>query len=1036
MINAAAVEAIKQLITLLLIIALLFSPANVLAGVNTVSEIDKENRNCTNDHSNGSNVQDNSGSTDNISAGGNSGSSDHNTSGQTNSNVESFSTTTPKASETGSPGFLEPNQSDGSISKNDVNGDSALSDSEDLIYASAADNDPPQYYSEPNNTDTVSKSGEDINSQSCCSSSGHSVNASAEETGSKEDADPAPDPEQAKETSSLIDKTSSTVNNEIQALNDNDATSDTSPISADDDFISGGNSYIAIVIPEDGKMIKQGEPTALTVTFTELGDTLLGSAQLFIPKSLTVDTEVDIEISGDWDYRWEDPVDNSAFSKVLSLWAILEGNYLGKDNSISATFTATASSDQTHHFDTKAWQEAALDGEGKGTGVSSDPSKVNNYLGYNPDTGQYELGYSQPKINVWVDSAGDGYRTTGVGDGTTDLSVDDPRGLSAGDLFVGLDNVRNNLNWHYVQVEDIELADYLSPDGAGYNAGAGWEPIGSDSNRFLGGYHGGGYIIEGLKIERGATDYIGLFGSIGEGSLISSVILQNVNVTGKNIVGSLVGENRNGVILNSSAQGTVTATGSNVGGLVGRNNRVNRDDTNYGVINNCFTLVTVTGVNNVGGLVGNNMRNAEIKNSSAGKTISESGLQVTGNSSVGGLAGRNDGAIANSFSTMKVISTGSGDVRLGGLIGHNNLGSVVNSYASGEVFTANGDRVGGLIGMNSSSRNVENCYALGSVSGNSIIGGLIGLDNGNGSIVNNYAVGQISGNQHLGGLVGHQSTGNIINSYYQNNASSNNAFGEPKSQEELFARNTYNGWSIDHIDNIDSAEHTWYIDDGNAYPILWWQYERECDNGDNGGDEDDGSLPPDDDQDSPNGDGPKEDPGDNKNNQPPSPGLYNNYSPGNNSFGLFRLPPPTGAANNVDEAFINQYLLVLIIGEPGNTPESLINTDFINEGGWEDYYSALSAYENLIELFETSKHKLSSQEYATVKIDMAIAYAAIKIVEARLLDLEIAYEEALQAYETALLAIEEYGSSLKEDQINLAVEILTIIESFLSEHSH
>ncbi|MGI6130227.1 MAG: S-layer homology domain-containing protein, partial [bacterium] len=41
-----------------------------------------------------------------------------------------------------------------------------------------------------------------------------------------------------------------------------------------------------------------------------------------------------------------------------------------------------------------------------------------------------------------------------------------------------LNNVRNHINDHFIQTEDIDLKSYLSEGGAGYNDGAGWIPIG------------------------------------------------------------------------------------------------------------------------------------------------------------------------------------------------------------------------------------------------------------------------------------------------------------------------------------------------------------------------------------------------------------------------------------------------------------------------------------------------------------------------------------------------------------------------------
>lgn len=64
---------------------MLFSPAYALAGVNPVSEYDLRNGNCTTYGNNYSNVKNNRSSIENQTTGGNSGSSNHSNSGQTNS---------------------------------------------------------------------------------------------------------------------------------------------------------------------------------------------------------------------------------------------------------------------------------------------------------------------------------------------------------------------------------------------------------------------------------------------------------------------------------------------------------------------------------------------------------------------------------------------------------------------------------------------------------------------------------------------------------------------------------------------------------------------------------------------------------------------------------------------------------------------------------------------------------------------------------------------------------------------------------------
>ncbi|WP_158498615.1 filamentous hemagglutinin N-terminal domain-containing protein [Martelella endophytica] len=67
---------------------------------------------------------------------------------------------------------------------------------------------------------------------------------------------------------------------------------------------------------------------------------------------------------------------------------------------------------------------------------------------------------------------------------------------------------------------------------AGWNGGAGFEPIGNGSSQFTGTFDGEGHVITGLTINRSDTDYVGLFGSAGSGS-----ILRNVGLVGGSVFG-------------------------------------------------------------------------------------------------------------------------------------------------------------------------------------------------------------------------------------------------------------------------------------------------------------------------------------------------------------------------------------------------------------------------------------------------------------------------------------------------------------------
>ena len=227
-------------------------------------------------------------------------------------------------------------------------------------------------------------------------------------------------------------------------------------------------------------------------------------------------------------------------------------------------------------------------------------------------------------------------------------------------------------------------------DGIPDAVAEGWEPIGtSRDSQFTAIFEGNGHTIIGLYINRPSTDFVGLFGATGIGAIIRNVSLEEVEVTGQNNVGSLVGHNlSDDSITCSYATGTVTGVFS-VGGLVGYNN---------GIITSSYATGSVTGTgSSVGGLVGENLSGGDITCSYATGT-------VTGDVRVGGLVGANYGAITSSYATGDV----SGRTIVGGLVGLNDSGTITSSYSTGDV--SGSIVVGGLVGGNTGGDTITSSY--------------------------------------------------------------------------------------------------------------------------------------------------------------------------------------------------------------------------------------------------------------------------------------------------------------------------------------
>lgn len=340
-----------------------------------------------------------------------------------------------------------------------------------------------------------------------------------------------------------------------------------------------------------------------------------------------------------------------------------------------------------------------------------------------------------------------------------------------------LDNIRNDLDGHYVLMSDINASATSDSESEFWNDGAGWVPV----DDFRGQLDGNGHNISGLFIDRPSSDFIGLFGTLAPGAAVFDVGLLEAEVKGKAYVGTLVGYN------------------------------------NDGSITNCHASVDVGGNNHVGGLVGNN-KGAIFGSSTDG--------DVSSLSNAGGLIGRNYGEVAHSNSNVDV-----GESRyIGGLIGVN-IGTVYQSYASGKAY---GDRsVGGLVGENRDE--IRESYATGNVSSDSNMGGLVGINHG--KVTESYASSDVKGGSYGGGLVGvnhglvsqSYATGvvgvnlagglvadnycTVAKSYWDVETSSMkiSSGGMGRTTEEMMQQSTFLDWDFAGV---------WWIYEGLTYPQL------------------------------------------------------------------------------------------------------------------------------------------------------------------------------------------------------------------------
>lgn len=147
-------------------------------------------------------------------------------------------------------------------------------------------------------------------------------------------------------------------------------------------------------------------------------------------------------------------------------------------------------------------------------------------------------------LNFVVDSEGNGYYEISNADELNALAT--------------YTNDGNNCSGLTFKVTaDIDLKDI-----------ANFTPIGnSSSNKFSGTFDGAGKTISNLTVNVDG-DYAGLFGYVYSGA-IKNVNLINVDITGNNYVGGLVGSNEGSISGTNTVIGTINSTANRVGGLVG-----------------------------------------------------------------------------------------------------------------------------------------------------------------------------------------------------------------------------------------------------------------------------------------------------------------------------------------------------------------------------------------------------------------------------------------------------------------------------------
>ena len=278
--------------------------------------------------------------------------------------------------------------------------------------------------------------------------------------------------------------------------------------------------------------------------------------------------------------------------------------------------------------------------------------------------------------------------------------------------------------------------------------------------------------------------YVGGIVGYGEQSVLYDCETEaNGYVLGSEYVGGIIGalnqsDTQTALLSENGTRTTVNASyvigNSYVGGIIGENK-------GGSTIKNCVNTGVAAGYNAyIGGICGANENKAAIMNCASYVSDTNNAIyrRVTDwgavGSYAGGLTGYNSGTITfsdkdNAVSNRSVAGIVVGRHYVGGLVGYNDTDGTIdiNYTLIGGRVAATGDCVGGLVGLNASTKLLEKKLTIkpSSVQGRYYVGGAIGANVVNpgedvtvsGLKVDN-SLGTVTAEAFCGGLIGYQRT--------------------------------------------------------------------------------------------------------------------------------------------------------------------------------------------------------------------------------------------------------------------------------------
>ena len=288
-----------------------------------------------------------------------------------------------------------------------------------------------------------------------------------------------------------------------------------------------------------------------------------------------------------------------------------------------------------------------------------------------------------------------------------------------------LNEVRNNLDKYFIQINDIDMSESTSKGGIYWNEGKGWTPIGGYGGSgatytFKGEYDGGGYSVIGLYGSISSAHSLALFYQVDKLAVISNLKMDNSNLTntyGEYCSGITV--INSGTIKNCVFEGNITAA-REAGGIAG---------CNYGIIKNSYNLGDIKSSRDAGGIASENFYGII--------TDCYNNGNISGGESSGGIANYNAGEIRKCYNTGNVIIYGKAGASL---------------YLAGGICAGEGTVSGVLVEGVTTDIKIDNCFNIGNIK----------------ATFNTYTgTGKIT--SYLGGIVGQFSCGTIQKCYNTGN---------------------------------------------------------------------------------------------------------------------------------------------------------------------------------------------------------------------------------------------------------------------------